>query len=271
MNDLKPPVVSFQDDLEESIEVIRANVPADGRPYYGLFSGGKDSVALKEVTRMAGVPVEWHYNVTTFDPPELVRWIRREHTDVKWLRPRHGPFFIRAAEVKGFPTRRMLWCCDEYKERRPPKNTKMLMGIRAEESAIRARSWDLVMFHKRTNRPAVNPLFRWDAEYLWDFIKGNGVAYSSLYDDGFHRLGCIGCPRGSAKNKAREFERWPRYEAKWKRVFRRTWDRRHGTYQKNGRRWFADAFFTRWEDVWDWWVNNRSLPKRLPTPQEDAP
>ena len=110
------PGLDFAADLVESIECLRANAPADGRPYYGCFSGGKDSVALKHVARMAGVAVDWHYNVTTIDPPELVRFIQRAHPDVKWLRSPHGPFFRRAAEVKGFPTRRTRWCCAEYKE-----------------------------------------------------------------------------------------------------------------------------------------------------------
>lgn len=53
--------------VERAISVLRANEPPEG--YYGCFSGGKDSVCVKEVTRLAGVKAVWHYNVTTIDPP----------------------------------------------------------------------------------------------------------------------------------------------------------------------------------------------------------
>jgi hypothetical protein len=46
--------------------------------------------------------------------------------------------------------------------------------------------------------------------------------------------------------------RWPRYEEKWRKVFWRTWDRRTGTTQRNGRPWFGDVFFRDWHEMWDW-------------------
>lgn len=262
MKALRLPSMDYQADIEESIEALRENLPSDGRPYYGLFSGGKDSVALKELARMAGVPVEWHYNVTTIDPPELVYFIRDEHPDVKWVRSKHGPFFVRAAEVKGFPTRRVRWCCEEYKHGNNPCGVTMLMGIRRQESARRASRWSIKTdFNGAT---VINPLLYWEAEDLWSFIKGNGVKYSNLYDDGFHRLGCIGCPMAREKGRRMEFARWPRYEAKWKNVFRRTWERRHGTLQRDGRIWFGDAYFEHWREMWDWWMSDGSLPGKVP-------
>jgi len=260
---LRLPTMDFEADLEEAIEAIRRYAPADGSPYYGLFSGGKDSVALKEVARMAGVPVKWHYNVTTIDPPELVHFIRDEHPDVKWVRPRHGPFFVRAAEKKGFPTRRARWCCEEYKESRNPSGAIMLMGIRAQESPKRAARWGIKTKHWRTKGDVVNPLLHWDTEDLWHFIKGNGVKYSSLYDEGFHRLGCIGCPMAQEKGRRMEFARWPRYEAKWKKVFRRTWERRTGSIQRDGCIWFGNVYFNRWEEMWEWWLCDRPLPSKI--------
>ncbi len=263
MSQTKLVTMDHAADLEQSIEIVRANVPADGSPYYGLFSGGKDSVALHEVARMAGVPVEWHYNVTTIDPPELVRFIRREYPHVEFVRPKYPSFFRRAAEKKGFPTRRMRWCCDEFKESRNPKGAHLLMGIRAQESASRAKRWGHVGQHFRTGSPVVNPLLLWEAEDLWGFIKGQGVPYSSLYDEGFHRLGCIGCPMSREAGKRRDFARWPRYERRWQWVFRRTWERRTGTTQRDGRRWFGDAYFTDWRGMWEWWLHDRGLPEKI--------
>jgi phosphoadenosine phosphosulfate reductase len=262
MNQVRFPTMDFAADIEESIEAIRANVPADGAPYYGLFSGGKDSVALKEVARMAGVPVEWHYNVTTIDPPELVHFIRDQHPDVKWVRSPHGPFFVRAAEVMGFPTRRVRWCCKEYKESQSPHGATLLMGIRSQESARRAKRWGLTTRNRRCGGLIVNPLIHWDVTDLWDFIRGNSVPCSELYNEGFHRLGCVGCPMARAAGRRKEFDRWPRYEGKWRKVFWRTWDRRAGTVQRDGRTWFGERYFRDWYEMWDWWMSDRSLPAK---------
>jgi phosphoadenosine phosphosulfate reductase len=94
----------------KAADVLRTFVPEDGSKYWGCFSGGKDSVCIKEVARVAAVPVEWHYNLTTIDPPELVRFIRREHPDVIWEYPKMN--FFKMMEKRGFPTRLARWCCE---------------------------------------------------------------------------------------------------------------------------------------------------------------
>lgn len=52
-------------------------------------------------------------------------------------------------------------------------------------------------------------------------------------------------------------------ERHWRKVFRRTWERRTGTTQRDGRLWFGDAFFNDWREMWDWWLCDRPLPPRL--------
>jgi phosphoadenosine phosphosulfate reductase len=246
--------------IEHSIQLLREHEPPEG--YYGCFSGGKDSVALKFLAEAAMVKVDWHYNVTTIDPPELVRFIRGEHTDVTFERPRHGNFFRRAAFKKGLPTRRARWCCEEYKEGRNPKGRLLLMGIRAEESPRRAKAWEELHPHWRRRVMVLSPMLQWGSDELWEYIHGEKIPYSELYDEGFHRLGCVGCPLASEKNRLKEFARWPKFEEKWKWALRMTWERRAGTMQINGREWFGSAIFDNWEDMWEWWVHDVALPKK---------
>ena len=52
------------------------------------FSGGKDSVVILELAKMAGVKFTAYYSVTTIDPPELVRFIIEEHPEVKRILPK---------------------------------------------------------------------------------------------------------------------------------------------------------------------------------------
>lgn len=64
----------------------------------------------------------------------------------------------------------------------------------------------------KTHTTTVNPIIDWDEAEVWEFIHEYNVPYCSLYDEGFKRLGCIGCPMGSKEQREREFERYPKYK-----------------------------------------------------------
>lgn len=64
----------------------------------------------------------------------------------------------------------------------------------------------------RTRKTIVNPIVDWDEDDVWDFLNSNGIEHCCLYDEGFTRLGCIGCPLAGSKNMIRDFERWPKYK-----------------------------------------------------------
>lgn len=244
--------------VADGVGLLREHEPAEG--YYGCFSGGKDSCCIKRLALEAGVKVRWHYNVTTIDPPELVRFIRAAHPDVTFVRPRHGNMIHRAAEVKGFPTRRVRWCCEEYKETMSPHGETMIMGIRSAESAARAKRWRDVTFHTRSHAWVVSPILHWTTAHVWGFIRDRRIPYCSLYDEGFDRLGCIGCPMARMSGRRREFDRWPKFEAAWRRAFQRIWERRAGSVRRDGREWFGTARFASWEEMWEWWLSDDPLP-----------
>jgi len=251
--------LSLPDMVAKSIETLRLFAPKDGSPYWGAFSGGKDSVVIKALAAEAGVPATWNYNMTTIDPPELLTFMKRYHPDVNWVRPKHGGFFARM-RVRGFPTRRQRWCCEEFKESRGPRGCVMLFGIRGAESPRRAKTWSLATIHTRTRAYVISPILYWSDDHVWQYIRDRELPYCSLYDEGFTRLGCIGCPMAREKGRRKEFDRWPAYEKAWKRAFKAVWDKRAGTTQKNGRPWFGTARFKTWEEMWEWWVSNDSLP-----------
>jgi phosphoadenosine phosphosulfate reductase len=108
----------------------------------------------------------------------------------------------------------------------------------------------------------VNPIISWTEDDVWRFIHERGIPYCSLYDEGFTRLGCIGCPMARKAGKEREFARWPRYERKWKEAFRKLWERRMTTHplQRDGRPWPIAAKFENWEGMWAWWMGEAPWP-----------
>ena len=80
----------------------------------------------------------------------------------------------------------------------------------------------------RTRKTMVNPIVDWTDEDVWDFLNENGIEHCCLYDEGYHRLGCIGCPLAGTKEMLRDFERYPNYKEAYIRAFQRMIDNHPG-------------------------------------------
>ena len=140
---------------------------------------------------------------------------------VTWKRPKES--FWKLLPQKGYPTKLARWCCDILKEK-PTKDVPLkhrLVGIRAEESAKRAKRAIIDSMGKWI---LYKPIFTWLEWEIWDYIDDNGLEYCSLYDEGFHRMGCVVCPFLCGPNQYRlnvHRERWPKqYRAFEKGMFK---------------------------------------------------
>ncbi len=235
----------LDEKVDMAIETFRTFLPADGQPYWGAFSGGKDSCVIKELGRLSGVPIDWHYNVTTVDPPELVYFIRQHHKDVKFnLAPK--PMWKMAID-KNLPTGMKRWCCRVYKESKSPLDRVVIVGVRACESKKRADRWRVFM-HDKGRSQTVAPILYWTDDDVWTFIRERGLPYCKLYDEGFRRLGCIMCPLARSKMKS-DAERWPNYAKKW----RETVDVLYEKFKAEGRL-EKTKNWTSPEAIWEWWT-----------------
>lgn len=59
----------------------------------------------------------------------------------------------------------------------------------------------------------LNPIIDWEDDDVWEFLNDWAkVPHCELYDEGFTRLGCIGCPMSGKKGMTRDFKRWPKYK-----------------------------------------------------------
>lgn len=61
----------------------------------------------------------------------------------------------------------------------------------------------------------ISPIIYWTEEDVWLFLKTLGIAHCELYDQGFHRIGCINCPMSSPKQKRIETVRYPHVKRNW--------------------------------------------------------
>lgn len=71
----------------------------------------------------------------------------------------------------------------------------------------------------RTNKTLVNPIIDFDEDDVWDFINMYNLPYCCLYDEGFKRIGCIGCPMGRGERMKRDFDRWPQIRKMYEHAF----------------------------------------------------
>ena len=226
------------------------------------FSGGKDSVVIKDLARRTGITHQAIYSVTTIDPPELIYFIREFHRDVIWNRqPKHLLQYM-VDNGKGLPTRWARWCCDVYKENTGAGDK--IIGVRAEESLRRRRLWKQV--NARRGGMIIAPIVYWTDADVWQYIHENSLPYCRLYDEGFKRIGCIGCPLAGAKNQKKEFDRYPKFKEMWFRYTVKFWNRWHGVPNKTGTRRFFEDFGSP-DAYFDWWLSGKSKEKNEQTMQ----
>lgn len=104
----------------------------------------------------------------------------------------------------------------------------------------------------RTQKVMVNPIVDWATEDVWTFLDEIAkVPHCCLYDQGFKRLGCIGCPM--CANAAADLERWPKYKELYLRAFARMIQARKEAGKDNlhQRDWSTP------EKVMAWWLQDQ--------------
>lgn len=246
-------------------EALALRMSSDG--YHLAFSGGKDSMVLYHLAKMAGVKFKAHMQVTTIDPPELMQFVRANYPDVVLHRPAIN-FYDLIVKKRMLPMRNARYCCAYLKEQ-AGGGTVTLLGIRAAESSRRATrneleinnrrfSGSLDQFNRRADRSfacvngkdkiMLSPIFRWSDADVWNFIRGQELPYCRLYDEGYTRIGCIFCPMASRKSKIIDRRHYPGFERAIKRSIQKLIDTRG--YMQN---YNASA-----DEVFDWWVSNTS-------------
>ena len=262
------------DKVQRAIDILKSFEPPEG--YHLAFSGGKDSQCVYHLAKMAGVKFDAHYSVTSVDPPELVRFIKRNYPDVSfdhhyWNdgkaehyfsdgRPKPMTMWSLIADHTIPPTRQARYCCQSLKES-SGKGRVVVTGVRWAESQNRRKlhgiadiqttsqkkhlqamedatnykrnkgggisflddndiSRKMVEQCYQKNKVTINPIVDWTEEDVWEFIKEVAkVPYCELYDQGFTRLGCIGCPLQGREGMLADFERWPKYKELYIKAF----------------------------------------------------
>ena len=262
--------------IEYSIDLIRKSEPLALRldpvnGFYNTFSGGKDSQVLYYLVKLAGVKHKTHMNLTSVDPPEVIRFVREQYPDVEMIKPKMSIYDM-AKKKHILPTRRFRWCCAEYKEMSGAGKVT-LIGVRKQESARRTKREEIStnINGKRTegtfdqwseheekmvtcaggkDKILVSPIIHWTERDVWEFLNTNRIPHCSLYDKGYRRIGCILCPMSNYKSKLRDIRQFPHAKKKWLETIQ--WLIDNGYLNHN----FKDA-----ETGFNWWISDKPFEK----------
>lgn len=100
-------------------------------------------------------------------------------------------------------------------EYRVSKQGGLIMDVDNDE----ARQWLEDCY--RSHKTMLNPIVDWTDDDVWEFLHHYGIETNPLYECGFKRIGCVGCPLASKNNRLLEFARYPKYKDRYIRAFDR--------------------------------------------------
>ncbi len=258
------------------------------KPLMICYSGGKDSDVLVELALRSGIDFEVVNSHTTADAPETVRYIRERF---KALEAKGVKCSIEYPMYKGKrtsmwelipvkkmpPTRLMRYCCQVLKET-SGDGRAVATGVRWAESNARKgrgiyedinrdKEKKIILINDNDDRRklvercqmrakiVVNPIIDWSEADVWAYLKDCGCESNPLYQCGFSRVGCIGCPMAS-KKRYMEFRRYPKYKALYIKAFDRMIAEDPSRYRwKNG------------HECFEWWMGEN--PNQIKFELED--
>lgn len=140
---------------------------------------------------------------------------------------------------------------DDDKERRKNEG-----GVAANEVGV----YDCLFISKakRNDDLICTPIYKWLDTDIWTYIRTKELKYNPLYDQGFYRVGCIGCPMST--NQTKDLERYPKIKQNYINAFQRLVDKRKADGKE------GDKYGKNWKDgesVYKWWVGDDSIPGQM--------
>lgn len=261
------------------------------QPLVCTYSGGKDSDVMLELFKRSGIPFEVHNSHTTADAPQTVYHIRKVFQELELQGIKCNINYHRKQDgttttmwslipIKLMPpTRLMRYCCSELKES-GCRNRMIATGIRWAESVSRqSREAFEVIGHKKKDgiyvsdekmllsdnndtrklfeqcqlkaKTVVNPIIDWTDRDIWEFINQENLKVNVLYQCGYDRVGCIGCPMASRRKRQKEFADFPIYKTAYIKAF----DKMLITRKTKG----LEVVWKSGAAAFDWWIEDENI------------
>jgi phosphoadenosine phosphosulfate reductase len=204
MNSTEDKSLTFQSlekKVNKSVEIIFETEKYFGKENIAVaFTGGKDSTTLLHLIRTAyhGMVPFKVFNIDTSVKFKEIYDIRDRiakewNLDLIILRNEDPQKAIRLAKNSAE-------CCLFLKTHVLNEGIKM-HGIKALMTAIRwdeqSSRADEKYYSERSDHMRVHPILHFMEKDIWEYIRGQGIPYCSLYDKGYRSLGCTPCTKHS--------------------------------------------------------------------------
>lgn len=263
-----------------------------GKPLVCTYSGGKDSDVMLELFRRSGIPYEVHNSHTTADAPQTVQHIRETfrrleldgipcEIQMPTYKGERTSMWKLIPQKLMPPTRLVRYCCSILKET-GCKNRYIATGIRWDESTNRKNRGEfekpgknkrelekfseIMLMNDNDSRRrvtelcmqkhkmVVNPIIDWTDTDVWEFIRSEHIQTCDLYDRGYERVGCVGCPM-ARKKRYLEFADFPAYKSLYLHAFEKMLTERERRMKKN--------IWDSAEEVFLWWMEDDNIPGQM--------
>ena len=265
------------------------------KPLICTYSGGKDSDVMLELFRRSGIPFEVHNSHTTADAPQTVYHIRKVFRELELQGIRCTIDYHRQQDGSTVtmwklipkkvmpPTRRVKYCCSVLKES-GCRNQMIATGVRWGESTSRKNreAYEVIGHTKKEGtfvsdekmlltdnddrrrlferceikaETVVNPIIDWTDRDIWEFIKVEHLNVNPLYQMGYDRVGCIGCPMAGRRVRWKEFSDFPKYREAYIKAFEKMLLIRR-----------TKGLETEWEsgeEVCLWWMEDQNIKGQM--------
>lgn len=99
-----------------------------------------------------------------------------------------------------------------------------------------------------------NPIYEWSDNDVWEYIKDSSIPYNPLYDCGYKRVGCVGCPMSTTR--IQELNKYPKFKRAYKNAIAK-WL----VYRKE--RGLSDFHNNDVDEIYAWWVQDKQLQGQM--------
>ena len=209
----KTLMISLEQKAVHFIQEQHEKYKKQGYAFICAFSGGKDSIVLLDLCAKALAPSDFYvvFSNTGMELSDTIRAVEKakEHwAELHFEEAKCHMDPSESWEEFGPPANKNRWCCAVHKSvptmlklrditGRSDIKAIVYDGVRAEESARRAKYDEISIGKKNINQINVSPIPKWNAAEIYIYMLYNNIGINDAYKKGLFRVGCMVCPMSS--------------------------------------------------------------------------
>jgi len=209
----KPLMLSLEQKAIGFIQEQHDRFGPQGFSFVCAFSAGKDSLVLLDLVAKALAPDAFYvvFSNTGMELPDTLNAV--QIAKAKWPQLRFEEAICHmdpneSWDEFGPPASKIRWCCAVHKsvptilklrELTGNYNAKAVVydGVRAEESARRAKYDEVSIGTKNISQINASPIHKWNAAEIYCYMLQHDLLINEAYRKGLFRVGCMVCPMSS--------------------------------------------------------------------------